>query len=128
VRFINTLTHTYRVNYDRPVTPTLLFHAGVGFLRHVNPDESLPESRDYDPVAGLGLKGALYGKGFPVITGLSSVTGGGMSLPVGANQGLIWLNKPTIVLNATWIRNSHTYKIGGDWRIDSLTSRGAGGS
>src|SRR5439155_1527663 len=27
VRFINTLTHTYRVNYDRPVTPTLLFHA-----------------------------------------------------------------------------------------------------
>lgn len=123
VRYIETLSYTTRLNYDQPITPTLLVHAGVGFIRHPNPDFSIPEVLNYDPVAGLGLKGALFGKGFPVITGLSSATGGGMSLPMGANGGPIWLDKPTAVLSASLVHGSHTYKIGGDWRIDALTTK-----
>jgi len=123
VRLINTLSYTIRLNYDQPVTPTFLVHAGVGFVRHPNPDYSIPEVLNYDPIAGLGLKGALFGKGFPGISGLSSPTGGGMGLNMGANGAPIWLNKPTAVLSASLVRSNHTYKAGGEWRIDALTQK-----
>ena len=123
VRLIDTLSYTIRVNYDQPVTPTFLIHAGVGFVRHPNPDFSIPEVLDYDPITGLGLKGALFGKGFPGISSLNSPTGGGMGLNMGANGGPIWLNKPTAVLSASLVRSSHNYKVGGEWRIDALTQK-----
>jgi Carboxypeptidase regulatory-like domain/TonB dependent receptor len=122
VRHIDTVSYTIRLNYDQPITPTLLIHLGAGYLRHPNPDESIPEVLNYDPVAGLGLKGALFGKGFPGISSLMSPTGGGMSLNMGANGGPIWLNKPTAVASATLVRGNHTYKAGADWRIDSLAT------
>ncbi len=127
VRRIRTNSHTFRVNYDVPVSPTLLVHAGLGFLRHVNPDQSIPEVLDYDPVAGIGLTGALFGKGFPRISGLNSATGGGMSLGMGSNGGLVFADKPTAVLSATFVKNSHTYKAGGEWRIDTLTVKAISG-
>jgi hypothetical protein len=102
-------------------------HVGVGYLRHTNPDQSIPEVLDYDPVAGLGLTGALFGKGFPRLSGMSSATGGGMSLPVGANGGPIFADKPTAVLSGTYVRGSHTSKAGGEWRIDTLTTRSISG-
>ena len=123
VRLIDTLSYTIRLSYDQPVTPTFLIHAGVGFVRHPNPDFSIPEVLNYDPIAGLGLKGALFGKGFPDISSLYSTTGGGMGLNMGANGGPIWLNKPTAVLSAALVRGSHNYKIGGEWRIDALTQK-----
>jgi len=128
VRRIHTNTHTFRLNYDVPVRPTVLVHAGVGFLRHTNPDKSIPEVLDYDPVAGLGLSGSVSGKGFPRIFNLNSATGGGMSLGMGANGGPIFADKPTAVLSATYVRNSHTYKAGGEWRIDTLTSKNLSGT
>jgi hypothetical protein len=113
---------TTRLNYDQPVTPTLLIHAGIGYIHHPSPDQSIPEVRSYDPVAGLGLKGALFGLGFPGISGLSSPTGGGMSLGMGASGGPIILGKPTSVLSASLVRGNHTYKAGVEFRIDSLST------
>lgn len=127
VRRIRTNTNTFRLNYDAPLSPSFLLHAGLGFLRHTNPDQSIPEVLDYDPVAGLGLTGALFGKGFPRLSGMFTPTGGGMSLPMGANGGPIFADKPTAVLSGTLVRNSHTYKAGGEWRIDTLTSKGLSG-
>ncbi len=128
VRHIDTRTNTERLNYDWNITPTLLLHAGAGFLRHTNPDQSIPSVFNYDPIAGLGLKGAVFGKGFPDIAGLFSATGGGLSTGgsltstvIGANGAPIFSNKPTAVMDLTYIRGSHTYKIGGDWRVDELT-------
>ena len=128
VRHIDTRTYTERLNYDRTITPTILLHIGVGYLRHANPDQSIPEVLNYNPVTGLGLKGALFGTGFPDIAGLISATGGGMSLGgsatatvMGANGGPIFANKPTAVASVTYVRGAHTYKAGGDWRIDALT-------
>jgi hypothetical protein len=123
VRFIETLSSTTRLNYDHSLTPTLLIHAGFGFVRHVNPDKALPGVLNYDPVAGLGLRGAL-GKGFPSISGLSSPTGGGLGFTIGSNGTNIYVSKPTAVLSATLVRGNHTYKAGGDWRIDSLAQEG----
>ena len=122
VRYLPTRTDTVRLNYDQPVTPTLLIHAGFGFMRHVNSIRDF-EGEDYDVIAGIGLKGAVFGKGFPYISGLFSPTGGGMSLAFGGTgYSPIIGNKPTAVLSATWIHNSHTFKAGGDWRIDALTN------
>jgi len=85
LRYVNTLSWTTRVNYDQPITPTLLIHAGVGFVRHPNPDESIPEIQNYDALGQLGLKGALFGKGVPSLNNLPSATGGGFR----------WLSAPT---------------------------------
>jgi Carboxypeptidase regulatory-like domain/TonB dependent receptor len=127
-RRIPTSTHTFRLNYNRSITPTLLMTAGIGYMRHYNPDLGLPEVREFDALAGLGLRGAL-GKGFPVITGLNSATGGGLSISPLARTGSIpATNKPSAVLSATYVRDSHTYKAGGEWRVDSLTSRNLGSS
>ncbi len=128
VRWIDTFSRTYRLNYDQPITPTILLHLGAGFVRHTNPDTTLPESLEYDPVAGLGLVGAVNGMGFPRINGLNSGTGGGMSMVMGMSGGSIFMNKPTAVVNVSVVSGNHTYKFGGDWRIDSLGSRNISGT
>ena len=57
VRQFETSTHTMRVTYDWVLSPTTLLNSRVGFVRHWNPDFGLPEVREFDPVAGLGLRG-----------------------------------------------------------------------
>ena len=49
---------TVRVTYDWTLSPTTLLNTRVGYVRHWNPDFGLPEVREFDPVAGLGLVGA----------------------------------------------------------------------
>jgi hypothetical protein len=122
-RKIFTNTETYRINYDRTISTRLLLHVGIGDLWHRNPDLSTPPSLNYNPLAGLGLMGAVYNTGFPNISGLSGTTAGGMGLGIGANLGLIEANKPTAVANVTYIRGSHNYKFGSDWRVDVLTQQ-----
>jgi hypothetical protein len=96
-------------------------------MRHVNSIRDF-EGEDYDAVSQLGLRGAVDGKGFPSLNGLFSATGGGMSTNFGGSgYSPIIGNKPTAVLSATWVRNNHTFKLGGEWRIDALTN-GAGGN
>jgi hypothetical protein len=67
VRRFATSTHTVRVTYDWTVSPTTLIDMRGGFMRHWNPDFGLPEVREFDPIANLGLRGAVNGIGFPVI-------------------------------------------------------------
>jgi hypothetical protein len=83
----------------------------------------------YDAVGQLGLVGsATNPAGFPRLTGLSSAFGG-VSVSLGpANINHYYEEKPTAVASATWIRNSHTYKIGGEWRKDAFTDRNTRGS
>ncbi|MFZ1963805.1 MAG: TonB-dependent receptor [Roseiarcus sp.] len=111
---------TARLNYDYTVSPTLLIHAGFGYLRPHHYNGDIPAVYAYDPLAGLGLVGN-YTNGMPHLTGLSSTTGGGYS----PSQQLGTLNlsdnfndKPTAVLNATLVRGNHTYKAGAQWRRD----------
>ena len=65
VRRFATSTDTIRVTYDWVLSPTTLLNSRVGFVRHWNPDFGLPEVLNFDPVAGLGLRGAVNGIGFP---------------------------------------------------------------
>ena len=113
---------TIRVNYDQSLTPTLLLHLGAGFVRYRNPDSSPPVISDYDAAGLLGLKGT-PGTGYPRIGALGDSTFGGMANAIGpSNRGLYLQVKPTGVASVTYVRGNHTYKAGGEWKIDTFTN------
>ncbi len=118
VRRFATSTDTIRVTYDWTLSPTTLLNSRVGFMRHWNPDFGLPEVLNYDPVAGLGLRGAVSGIGFPVIGAMFTQTGGGMSEGMANAGSLPATKKPQFLVNVTHSRNTHTYKAGLEWRND----------
>jgi hypothetical protein len=117
-------TPTYRFNVDRTVTPTFLVHFGAGLVHYQHLDSAPEATLNYDAVAKLGLVGsAKTPAGMPTVTGLSANSNGGMSSNVGTGNGSLYHNdKPTTVLNGTWIRGNHTYKAGAEWQEDIWTS------
>jgi hypothetical protein len=141
------LTPTIRLSYDRTITPTFLVHAGIGFIRYINTDNGVSGTKEYNAPAQLGLVGGVVktfsdgtqGTGFPEIQGLLS-SYGGFSGGVGqcgcsdtGNLGLTssnyqYLEKPTGVLSAMFVRSNHTYKAGAEWRKDGHTYRRYDGS
>lgn len=113
--------HTVRLNLDQTLSPRFVLHVGAGILRFHNPDSTPDGVLQYDAVTNLGFKGAATDpSGFPRIVGpgLGNLQGnrGGMSAmgPTQANK--FWNDKLTGVANATWIRNNHTYKFGGEFK------------
>ncbi len=118
-------SHTIRLNYDRSLSPTLLMHLGVGYQRYFNPDSSPEGNMNYDIAGQAGLKGG-FGPGYPRITGLGS-SWGGMADNGPTNRTYYIQDKGTGVASATYIRGDHSYKAGGEWRLDTFTNRGTGG-
>ncbi|MEO8593904.1 MAG: TonB-dependent receptor [Candidatus Solibacter sp.] len=122
-----TYTYTTRLNFDSTITPRLLLHLGAGFVRFLNPDSSPDSVLNYDAAGLLGFKGSATGAGFPRIGGLTSTQGGMLGMgPTNANY--YWYGKLTIPLGVTYIRNNHTYKIGGEFRLESYTDRNTRGA
>jgi len=122
--------HTYRLNLDRTISPTFVLHLGAGFLRFSNPDSSTIDSLGYDAVAGLGLKGATVDpSGFPRVTGLNTGNYGGMGFNMGpTNANDYWNDKLNFVADATYIRGSHTYKVGGLFNNEMWSDRNTRGA
>ena len=114
-------SRTVRINYDHTLRPTLLNHFGIGYQRYHNPDAT--PLTNFNSVTELGLRGAV-GNGFPRITGL----GGGIPNWGPTNYQLYLQDKPTLVETITWIRGNHTFKLGGEWRIDTFTNSTRGGT
>jgi hypothetical protein len=130
-------TKTYRLNYDYTLTPTLLLHLGAGWYQEEFNDNS-PGTTSYDASApqtctntptfggllsqtctgGLGLTGARVNRQFPLFTvgSASNSTGGLSSLGPQAGQSNSKERRPSGVATATWVRGSHNYKVGGEWR------------
>jgi hypothetical protein len=113
-------THTSRLNADYSISPTLLLHMGLGWIRDFQPDSAPPQALQYDAVASLGLTGsATTPAGFPRLAGLSNSFGGSLNLgPTNANQRMI--DKPTSVVSLTKVRNNHTFKAGAELRVDQF--------
>ena len=122
MRRFATSTHTIRVTYDWTLSPTTLVDTRVGYVRHWNPDFGLPEVREFDPVANLGLRGAVNGIGFPVINNMFTQTGGGMQLGMAVAGSLPATKKPQALVTVTHSRNTHTYKAGFEWRDDIFSN------
>jgi hypothetical protein len=111
-----------RLNYDRTITPTLLFHAGFGYY-HTRFDDHAP-NLNFDP-ASLGLSGFLIHRQFPSFTGMcaapivqpgcAGVLGGLQNIGTsGQIQTLNFEEKPSFGANATWIHGAHTFKTGAE--------------
>lgn len=121
VRIQDIRSKTFRLNYDQSLTPTLLLHLGAGIQRYNNLDSVPAESFNYDSKA-LGIANA-PGTGFPRLAGgsLGNNTYGGMALAMGpGNRGRYFDLKPTGVAQLAWVHGNHTYKVGGEWKIDSF--------
>lgn len=119
--------YTTRLNFDASITPKILLHVGGGFVRHLNPDASPADVLEYDAEGLLGFRGSATGKGFPRIAGLTSSQGGMFGMgPTNANY--YWYGKLTIPLSVTYIHNNHTYKFGGEYRLESFTDRNTRGA
>jgi len=115
-------SYTYRFTYDYSVTPTLLVHAGTGYVRWTADAVGVPSEVAYPaaspPPAGIGLAGGLT-PGFPnMAIGTGAANAGGIGT-IGISSGTLqYDDKPTGVLSATYVRGSHSYKTGAEWRRD----------
>ncbi len=122
-----------RGNFEYTLTPTLLFHFGIGYQTDYFTDD--PVVTNFNPQQTLGLTGVTLNRLFPHITGLcpagtsngtvTSTCGGqgGMKVmgPV-TNRHPLFYQKPTSNISMTWVHGNHTYKFGGELRIDRNTS------
>jgi hypothetical protein len=104
--------NTTRLSFDRTISPTLLFHIGVGFAQNnLNRPPIFP---DYDACGQLGLCGIQFARPatFPVLQGMSNAQGGMANIGTGSAEDDIQ-EQPTGVVNLTWVKNNHTFKFGG---------------
>jgi hypothetical protein len=117
----------WRFNLDYAVSPTMLWHIGIGSLQYLLDDHS--PTTDFKD-SSIGLVGVPNPGGrFPSISGLCvtttvvlgsicSGTGGmaNMGPGVGAAQSLTKQFTPTYGTSLTWVRGNHTLKFGGELR------------
>jgi hypothetical protein len=117
-------SHMHRLNYERTLTPSLLFHFGGGYQ-----DEFFGDDRavtNYDAEKDLGLKGATVKRMFPSFGGGTPNQGAAMNAQGGVKQlgsptnRNIYYQKPTSNMSLTWVKNNHTYKFGGEMRIEGI--------
>jgi hypothetical protein len=114
-------SHVQRLNFEYTLTPTILFHAGIGYQDDYFTDDA--PTLDYNPLQSLGLKGATVNRLFPAFTGLSTAAQGGMkNMGPGSNRHPLIYEKPTGNTSVTWVKDNHTFKLGGELRIDDNAS------
>jgi hypothetical protein len=109
----NQWNHTTRLNYDQTITPTLLFHVGIGYFQTTEPHVPPPFDQNI-----IGLKGYYANQIMPDLAGLSGQQGGwGPGFGgIGATfSATAYEEKPTANTSLTWIHGNHTYKAGGDY-------------
>lgn len=110
-------SYTMRLNYDYSISPTLLLHLGMGYQQNKLWDWT--PILDFDPLKEIGLKGTKIARSFPRMTfdGVSQAVGGMNSM--GASfQTQQMVQKPQSNASITYVRDNHTFKAGGEWRID----------
>ena len=110
---------TLRLNYDWTVTPRLLLHFGVGW----NSDDfgTFSVNSNYDAFKELGLKGQTAALFFPrITTGTSGNALGGLSTLGGNSYTLNWERRPAGNITASYVKGSHTYKVGAEYRLEKF--------
>ena len=114
----------WRFNFDDTISPTMLWHIGIGSLQYLLDDHS--PTTDFQD-SSIGLVGVPNPGGrFPSISGLCATgaapactgTGGmaNMGPGVGAAQSLTKQFTPTYGTSLTWVKGNHTLKFGGELR------------
>ena len=105
-------SQTERLNYDHSLTPTILLHVGGGYS-HISFYDGGPV-RDFN-CQDISLKGCQASIFFPrVIIGTTGSIGGMQSFGNAQAHTLTNTERPAFNANATWIKGSHTFKLGGE--------------
>ncbi|HTA44929.1 MAG TPA: TonB-dependent receptor [Bryobacteraceae bacterium] len=111
---------TERLNYDYTITPTLLFHAGIGYsLIFFYDDGPYTESgKTVNCLSMLQLQGCEGSFNFPTIVA-GNVTspqslGGMQQLGNALAHTHTHVERPAANANITWVRGNHTYKAGAE--------------
>src|SRR5579864_5308705 len=107
---------TIRLNLDYTATPRVLLHFTLGW----NDSDFLLGPEDFLNIQDtLGLSGAISpGRGLPqLFSGVSSNIGlGGMNNLGPQFDQHFWERRPSLVTSASYVRGSHTYKVGAEIR------------
>jgi hypothetical protein len=128
-------TDTYRLNYDRTLSPTLLLHVGAGYLWTSFNDHA--PFLNFNP-SQFGLSGFVLDRQFPYVFGMCTnaagvptttppvCTGGyGGMQAIGTatqTQSQDYEYKPTFNANLTWVKGNHTYKAGAELIVEGFTT------
>lgn len=108
---------TARVNYDHTISPTMLLHLGVGWNDLDFSDRAA--TTNYNALQELGLRGATVNRHFPrIAVGSVSAAVGGMSNLGPSPQGAQFERRPAANVSFTWVRGSHTFKTGAEYRLE----------
>ncbi len=122
-------TYSYRLNYDQTITPTVLLHFGGGWVKS---SLSMPSAvTGYNATRQLGLTGPFTPLAFPIfgtpagfgapstLLGANN-TGGSSTLGAYGFAGAVdtYEEKTNFVASLTWVKSNHTYKFGGETRIE----------
>ena len=110
--------YTSRLNYDHTISPRVLLHVGVGWNDAILYLES--PVNNYDAFKQLGLTGQTLTRYFPrVVSGINANENiGGMS-PLGTTfPTKSYERRPTGNVSLSYVTGGHTYKIGGDYRLE----------
>jgi hypothetical protein len=102
---------TYRLNLDNTLTPRILLHVTLGW----NDSDFLLQSQNfpYDAAKTLGIPGQTAARTFPIINSAVSTSAlGGMSVIGGSFDQHFYERRPEFVTSASYVRGSHTYKVG----------------
>jgi hypothetical protein len=117
-------TNTWRINYDRTLSPTMLFHFGGGYMDTIFNDQA--PFLSFNP-SEFFLTGFVQDRQFPSVTGMCSGTlcagsyGGMQNIGTsGQLQSLIHEERPTANANLTWVRGSHRFKAGAEYQIEGV--------
>jgi hypothetical protein len=126
-------TTTYRINYDRTLTPTLLLHVGAGYMFTSFNDHA--PFLNFNP-SQFGLSGFVLDRNFPYVYGMCTNSAGVVTTaaPVCAGgyggmqaigtasqiQSQDYEYKPTFNANATWVKGNHTFKAGAELIIEGF--------
>lgn len=123
-------SHVERLNYDMTLTPTLLLHLGAGY--QLNNFYDAAPITSFDAAATWGLTGATIKRNVPVFTGLCPAAGiagvactaaGGMyNMGPSAGQSNDYWEKPSTNASMTWVKENHTYKVGGELFLNGTPS------
>jgi hypothetical protein len=106
----------WRLNFDYTVSPTMLWHVGIGSLQYLLDDHSPTTNFDQSSIGLLGTPNP--GKRFPSLSGITASTGGmvPMGPGIGGAQSLTKQFTPTYQTSLTSVKGNHTYKFGAELR------------
>jgi len=117
----------YRLNYDYTLSPTMLLHLGAGYRSNdffVPSVTTKGQITNYNAAKELGLIGGIENKFFPTMSGMLATNGTGGMKTIGSEAATDQITQsPSFNVYLSWVKQSHTYKFGSEFRTEGYPPR-----